>query len=490
MKKTYTKKQLVNLFIGLFFMFVAGWFCPTWGGITRQGVQAIIMFLGCIWLVGNGFGLTMPCLLLMFAMLLTGYMTGDELVASTLGTANVWQLIMVFVLLYALSKSEADQVLARWLISRKSLNGRPVLFSCVFMLAVTLMAALASALGSFLFCIALVDSIGKTVGYENDSQWKRAMVTGVVIMSSLGGGILPFKGLALLIYNLMASGVMEAGLHIDPISYMISAGLSGILVSIAYGLSLKPLFRVDFSKLQNADIAKICSQGSTRFNKRQVAAFGFFILGILYSVVQVWIPETMPGYEVFTSIGQGFWFGFMVCLMGFIHIDGAPLLDGEKAFKESVNWSVVLSVCAFTAMGGMIADENLGIRGWMSGVIEVVCKDMPFPLFVFALVTVTLVLTNFFSNTALAVIVGAMMGPFIIDYGIILGINTSCVIPAIVMSALCAYLTMAGGGSAPLYLSLDCIREKPRWVWTYGLLAVPVVTVVSSAAYIFCAYVL
>ena len=490
MDKPYTGKRLIYLLIGVFLMFAAGWFFPPWGGIERQGIQAITIFLGCIWLIGNGFGMTLSCLLLMFAMLLTGYLTGDELVARTLGTGNVWQLIMVFVLLYGLSQSGADQVLARWLVSRKSLNGRPVLFSCMFMLAVTILGALASALGSFLFCITLVNSIGETVGYEDDSQWKRAMVTGVVIMSSLGGGILPFKGLALLIYNLLATGVMEAGLHIDPISYMISAGCSGVFVSIAYGLSLKPLYRVDLSKLKNADVASICAAGGTRFNKRQLAAFGFFILGILYSIVLIWLPESVPGYAAVSSIGQGFWFGFIVCLMGIIPIDGAPLLDGEKAFKESVNWGVVLSVCAFTAMGGMISDENLGIRDWMSGIIEIVCQDMPFPLFVFVLVLVTLVLTNFFSNTALAVIVGAMMGPFIIDYGIVLGINTSCVIPAIVMSALCAYLTMAGGGSAPLYLSLDCMRKKPKWVWTYGLLAIPVVTAVSSVSYILCAYIL
>lgn len=31
-KETYTTKQIVNLVISLFFMFVFGWICPTWGG--------------------------------------------------------------------------------------------------------------------------------------------------------------------------------------------------------------------------------------------------------------------------------------------------------------------------------------------------------------------------------------------------------------------------------------------------------------------------
>ena len=100
----------------------------------------------------------------------------------------------------------------------------------------------------------------------------------------------------------------------------------------------------------------------------------------------------------------------------------------------------------------------------------------------------TLICTNVFSNTATAVIIGTVVGPFLIDYGLNLGINPSCIIPAIVMTALCAFLTMAAGGSAPLYLGADCMKEDPKWVWSYGLLIFPIVTATSSAAYIICAY--
>lgn len=114
---------------------------------------------------------------------------------------------------------------------------------------------------------------------------------------------------------------------------------------------------------------------------------------------------------------------------------------------------------------------------------------MPFPLFVIVLVLLTLVCTNVFSNTATAVIIGTVVGPLLINYGKS-GINVSCVIPGIVMSALCAFLTMAAGGSAPLFLGTDCMQEKPNWVLTWGSWVFPIVAIASSLAYIICAYIL
>ena len=489
-QKKYSAKQLVYLVISLFFLFGFGLICPTWANVTRLGVQAVGIFLGGIFMIANGFGMIIPSLLMMLAMILTGYIDANSIIASTLGSPTVWQLIVIFVLLYALTESGADSVLARWMISRRALNGKPVLFTCVFMLAVTVLGALASALGAYLFSIAMIDSIAETVGYDNKSQWKKAMYTGAIVSASVGGGILPFKGMALMIYNLMGAGLTEAGVQVDQVSYLVAALLSGLLIAVVFALSLRPLFRVDYSKLQSADVASICAAGGTRFNRRQAYTMVIFVIGVLYSVVLIWLPKTVPGYEKFVGIGQGFWFVLMLVLLHLIHVDGEALLNVDRAMGKAVNWGIVLSVCGFTAIGGMVSNEELGIRGWLAGLMNAAFGNMPFPLFVVMLVLLTLLCTNFFSNTATAVIVGTVVGPILIRYSTELGVNVSCVIPAIVMSALCAFLTMAAGGSAPLYLGTECMQENPKWVFRYGLLVFPIVIVASSAAYILCAYLL
>lgn len=489
-KTQYTSKQLVHLAISLLLMFVVGRILPTWGPVTRLGVQALCIFIGGIWMIANRFGMITPAFCIMLAMLCTGYINGNDIISSTLGSPTVWQLLIIFVLLHAVTQSGADAVLARWMISRKSLNGRPTLFVCVFMVATTVLGSVASALGAFLFAAAMVNSIAEECGYDNKSQWKKAMTTGVLIAASVGGGILPFKGMAAMIYALLEEGIVAAGLSIDPVSYMIAAFLSGLFISLVFGLSLKLIFHVDFSRMNNVDIAEIVSRGGTKFNKRQAWTLAIFLAGIAYSIVMIWLPKTIPGYKIISGIGQGCWFAFMVVLMGLIHVDGEPLLNVEREMGKAVNWGIILCVCAFTAMGGMISNPELGIRPWLTSIMDVVFGNMPFPVFVLVLVFATLLCTNVFSNTATAVIVGTIVGPYLINYGKTIGINPSCVIPAIVMSALCAFLTMAAGGSAPLYLGSDCMKDDTKWVFTYGLWVFPIVTISSSVAYILCAYLL
>ena len=79
---------------------------------------------------------------------------------------------------------------------------------------------------------------------------EKNMLLGTVITFSAGGGILPFKGMAFMIYNLFIEGMSEAGLEVDQVSYMISAIITAILICVLFAMLMKPLFRVDFSRLK------------------------------------------------------------------------------------------------------------------------------------------------------------------------------------------------------------------------------------------------
>ncbi len=210
------------------------------------------------------------------------------------------------------------------------------------------------------------------------------------------------------------------------------------------GLSIGTIFKADMSKLKGVDVAAVTSQGGTKFDKRQAWTLILFVIGILYSIVMIWYPKTAASYKLVNSIGQGFWFVLMAILMFFIHIDGKPLLNLDQAMGKAVNWGIVLAVCAFTAVGMMVSNKELGVQTWLSGIMNALFGNMPFPLFVVVLVLLTMILTNVFSNTATAVIIGTVVGPILINFGKA-GINVSSVIPGIVMTALCAFYTMAAG---------------------------------------------
>jgi di/tricarboxylate transporter len=482
--------SVIHLMISLFFMFIFGRICPTWSTVTRMGVQGISILIGAIWLISNRFGLVFTSFVGMFAVVASGYLTGNAILATTLGSDVVFQLILVFVFVYAISETGADAVLARWMISRKSLNGKPVLFSVVFMISITLLAAIVSSLGAFMFSVAMINSIAKATGYEEKSQWKKTMMTGAICTSSIGGAILPFKGLSLLIFNMFTVGIKASGIQINQVAYMGSALIAGLLFSLAFGLSVGPLFRVDFAKLREADVAAITREGGTKMNKAQVIVMLSFFVGFLYSIAMIWVPKTSPNYPMLAGVGQGFWFMIILVGLSLIHIDGKPIINIDQIIGKAVNWGIVFAVCLFTVVGMMIADKTVGIQSWLGNILAGVFGNMSFPVFMITLVLATILLTNFFSNTATAVIIGTLTAPFILQYATSAGINPNAVIPAVVMSASCAYLTMGAGGSSPLYLGLDCMKGENKWVWTYGLIALILEVGTTTGAFILCSYIM
>ena len=82
----YDKRKAIHLIISLFFMFVFGLICPAWSTLTPLGVKAIGIFIGGVWMIATGFGMVAPSLLIMFAIVLTGFQSGKDIITSTLGS--------------------------------------------------------------------------------------------------------------------------------------------------------------------------------------------------------------------------------------------------------------------------------------------------------------------------------------------------------------------------------------------------------------------
>ena len=73
-----------------------------------------------------------PSILGIVALGLTDYCSMDDAIAGGLGQATVWQMLMVMVLLGAVNESGAGEAMGNWILSRKFLQGRPMLFVWFF----------------------------------------------------------------------------------------------------------------------------------------------------------------------------------------------------------------------------------------------------------------------------------------------------------------------------------------------------------------------
>ena len=467
-KQTYTA-YIVKLLVGLFFIFVFGRVCPPWGGITQTGIQAIGIFFGLIFLLSNSeFGLILPSLLGFLAVLLTDAYTPSSLMAATFGNSTVVQIIFAYVLCQTIISTGAGEFISKWLLTRKVLRGKPYLFCFVFFFAAWVMGAFAK-IGGIVFVLALLDSLIDNLGYEKEGSFNRWMSLGSFVSACIGMALIPFQGLPLVIFGAILSAMAQSGIVLNYAVYMLSIIVFSMAFIVLFALTMKAC-RVDADKLRAFDVSRISGEqgGILRMTRKQVLACLIFLLAIAYSVVMAFLPADSPLGQALSTFDQCTWFILALVIFFLLREDGKPLLNEEQTFRSSISWGIVLAVCIFNVIGGMLANPELGVRGWLNALMEPIFTGLPFPVFMLLICFVSTICTNVFANAAVGLIVGTLTMPFAITYGDTIGINVTVYGAAVTMSAMFSFMTMASAGYVPLFLTRPCIQKNQKFLWGVG----------------------
>ena len=164
-------KKLIPTIAALLMMFVFGYVCPTWSTVTPVGLKVLGAFIGWLILVIAGKGMVIASCLAFFAFALSGSQTPAELLAAGFGSTGLLQFLYAFLLTGAFTRSGAGEGIVRWALSRKALNGRPMLFRLVWWTAMTILGALTTnVVACMMLGFSLIASIAK-VARSNEAGY-------------------------------------------------------------------------------------------------------------------------------------------------------------------------------------------------------------------------------------------------------------------------------------------------------------------------------
>lgn len=475
-------KYIIGSIVGLAFMLFFANVVPAWGGIQPLGMAMLGVFIGLLILITVTGQLIWPSLAAYIAVIFHGYMTAAQATSNLVGTTVIIQMVAVCVICSAMREAGTGEVIAKKLLTTKAIQGKPVAFSIAFLLTFLIADILLNSFGGIIFSFAVFDSIIDSLGYERDDKYVQCMTLGLYLDGMIGCAILPFSGMQLGITNAFNAAMKNFGLAFDPGIYIISVLPVGILFIVLLVLAMKYLFKCDMSKIKELDATKLASldKVSTKFNKVQIIYLVSFIIGIAYSFALLLIPKTVSWYATFASITQAAWFILVIVVLSLFKIEGKPILDANKHFKEGANWGFITTVGIFSLLGGALSSNDLGIKAWLTSVMGPVFSNMAWPVFVLMIVLVCTIVTNFFSNMATGVIVASLTAPFVAVFAQ-QGINVSVVGAAIAYSSMFAFMTYAAAGPAPLLLGRKGITNK--FIWTKGLFATAVYIVVATVIF-------
>lgn len=482
-------KYIVWVVIGLVIMFLGGKIIPTWGPVTELGVAMLGVFVGLLVLITATNQLIWPSCAALIATVLYGYVDAAGGISQFMGTTVILQMVAITVICSALRETGAGEVIAKKLLTARFIQGRPLVFTAVFLITFLIADIFLNTFGGIIFSFAVFESVCTALGYEKNDKYVQGMTLGLYLCGMIGTSLLPFSGMVLGITNAFNAAVESYGHAFNAAVYIVSVIPVGILFMVLYSLAMRYVFRCDMSRIKNLDVSKLESldKVSSKFNKKQIIYLVAFVFGIAYSFALLLIPKSFSWYGKFASITQALWFLLVIVILSIVKMDGKPLMDTNKHFKEGAIWGFITTVGIFSLLGGALASNDLGFKAWLVEVLGPLFSNMSWPVFVLLIVVICSVVTNFFSNMATGVIVASLTAPFAAAFAD-KGINITVIGAAIAYSSMFAFLTYAAAGPAPLLLGREGIES--RFIWSKGLFTLLLYIVVATVVFSLMGYIL
>ena len=158
------------------------------------------------------------------------------------------------------------------------------------------------------------------------------------------------------------------GISVDYLAYsawMIVISLISMLLFLLCG---KFIFRVDVSKMKNADFTKLGAK--INYDKKQ--KFATLILAAI--VVALYVPSVLPKdmwiYSVLNKLSAVGVIGAVTVVLCCVKMDGEPLMDFAKTAKEAIPWSMVVLLAAVGPLGSALMNSETGITRAVLGLMK------------------------------------------------------------------------------------------------------------------------
>lgn len=464
-----TNKDIYTI-IGTLIIYGFGYICPAFGGITPLGMKMLGVLIGLIFMTCAGCNIIVSSLIALMAFVIHGYYNAATLVSTWVGSTTTFQIIFCGALCVALRKSGVMDVISKKMLMSKVCKGRPFMLMFMIMLAGFITSIFIAGAPFFLLFFTLMDSILEVSGFKKDDPFY-PMALLAIYVSAYGGFLFPWKGAMAVTVGMFNSVLEPFGMAFDSNLYMLIQIVTWVGFDVIFVLALKFLFRADLRKMESLDISKIESlqkiPDKLDFNMK--VSLGSLLFCVAYIIITSFLPKTMPGYAVITSLGAPLIWLVPLSLFSLLRKDGKPIMNVAALAQESSLWMMIALVGSLTMLGKVTTDPELGIRGWMVELFTPLFGNMGIPALLLLVVVFTTVVTQVINGQVLTMGLTPVIGPIICTMVLEKGVaaNPTVALTVLSQSATVAFLTVSGSVSAAYLLNRKEITQK--FIFTKGV---------------------
>lgn len=406
--KKYKTYQIVVIIIGLFLCFF-GRFIPVSSGLSASGAQTLFIMVGglLMWLL---VGVDWTSLAVILALALIPELGMNKVAAGTLGNSTVFYLLLCFMLAKSLQATGVAHRLAVWFLTGSfSRKGAWCTIAMIFVSIFVLSSGLSSSSTIMIF-LPILYEIFESLGYEKGKGdiFPAVMIASLAIICQIAQATTPISHAMTLIgfssYNSYTGNNLEFG------QYVMVAMPVGILTAIGWFLVCRYVWRPDVSRLSRLDYDAIKGNEGPFSKQEKIAATIYLIVVVLWLAPGISKYLCLPAYPLLNKIHQCYPPIVAIILLHFIKVDGKPVLPYKEAIS-AVPFSTLLFMGALLELGTALANGDIGVSTWLGDTIGVFCTGVSPFMFIVVLAAMSVILTNFMSNSVTCAICMAIAMP-------------------------------------------------------------------------------
>ena len=372
-------------------------YLPPFGQITPMGMKVLGAFVGTL------FGwLTLDFIVSSFVGLLALGMAGwaggiAGTMAQGFSDSTVVMMVFSFILVAGLNKVDLTGALASWLLTRKSIQGKPYVILAVIFIVSYVVGAI-NGFAAILLMWSVMYKMADKVGWQKRSNVMAYLLTGIMFFAGSGQYIFPWKGGSIM----FASPMTGLGITVPQVEWYLTVLISEIAFLI-FWILLAFVMRLDFSAFKDKTLFD--DMQGQKWSKQQLWGLGLFGFVILFLTIPEFLPVTpfVQAWKGFGIIGAS----IIVLVAGYvISVDGERLFPNlAELCKEGMMWDVWIMIIATMPLSAAMKSADTGIITTIIGAATSVIGDMHWIMFTIVCAVVLGLLTQVTHNIVIALVV-------------------------------------------------------------------------------------
>lgn len=232
--------------------------------------------------------------------------------------------------------------MAKWLLSRKFLSGKPYVFIFMLFLVTFLCGFFVGIYATIFLMWGICYRMLQDMGFKRGSKESSFILIGVAFVSIMGMTVKPWSPWAMVGVNGLRSVTGEGVVFLPYSCFMVVISLASTLLFMLFA---KLILRLDMSVMKDKDFTGLAKEIQVTKQEKLGAVMLILLLVALY------IPSVLPDGLIKTMLSAQGATGLciiMLLVLSFVYFDGKPAIDFVELAKKSIPWNMV---CLLTAVG-------------------------------------------------------------------------------------------------------------------------------------------